>query len=456
MHADRLNNVPVARQLARTGLAMSGADLPPAVVEKIKILILDYLACCFEARDLPWSDQAMATITPLGEGSPIIGTAIRTSPLDAAFVNATMGHGLVREDMHAASICHLGVVVQPTLLALAGTNQYSGAQFMAAMTVGYETGARIGKALFNAELAKLYRPTGTVVPLGAALAGCHLLGLDESMATQAIAIAANTSSGLNQWPHNGGSEMYFHPAFAARNALTAVLLAKAGAFASEDIIEGEAGLFAAYGRRKLEEPIELFADGEFEIMAVYTKPAPACNFGQTPCQAALEAADHLDTDSSSIQQVTIRVPEASYLYPGCNAIGPFSNALQAKMSIQFSVAAVLANGAIAEANYGRIDDPEILRLVAATELHVDPELSRAFPAAQGAEVELTLKNGSRISRSLEDVIPATGAEVRSRFHAAATEKLGQAKANAIEDFVDGLENESDAGRLGALCALAAQ
>ena len=46
----------------------------------------------------------------------------------------------------------------------------------------------------------------------------------------------------------GGSEMYFHPGFAARNAVTAVELAEPGAYASETILEGEAGLFAAFAR----------------------------------------------------------------------------------------------------------------------------------------------------------------------------------------------------------------
>ena len=200
-----------------------------------------------------------------------------------------MGHGLVREDMHAASICHHGVVIWPTLLALSERTPLSGATFLAAAIIGYETGAQIGRALFTADLARLYRPTGLVAPLGAALAGSYALGLAEDAATSAIAIAANTSSGLNEWPRAGGSEMYFHPGFAARNAIAAIELAEAGARASETILEGEAGLFAAFRRQPAPADIRLFAGAEPEIMAVYNKPAPACNFAQTAAQAALRA-----------------------------------------------------------------------------------------------------------------------------------------------------------------------
>jgi 2-methylcitrate dehydratase PrpD len=44
---------------------------------------------------------------------------------------------------------------------------------------------------------------------------------------------------------NGGSEMYFHPGFASRNAISCIELAEAGAVASSDIIEGDAGQLAA-------------------------------------------------------------------------------------------------------------------------------------------------------------------------------------------------------------------
>jgi len=74
--------------------------------------------------------------------------------------------------------------------------------------------------------------------------------------------------------------MYFHPGFAARNAIAAIELAEAGAYASETILEGEAGLFAAYRREPAPAAIRLFGGRQPEIMAVYNKPAPACNFAQ--------------------------------------------------------------------------------------------------------------------------------------------------------------------------------
>jgi 2-methylcitrate dehydratase PrpD len=439
----------LARALARSALAVDLGRFDADVIAKAKICLLDFLSCAFEARNHPWSRQAIDIAREVRDGATIIGNRTLASPGDAAFANAVMGHGLVREDMHAASICHHGVVIWPTLLALSERAPLSGTNFLAAAIIGYETGAQIGRALFNADLARLYRPTGLVAPLGAALSGSFALGLGEDAATSAMAIAANTSSGLNEWPRAGGSEMYFHPGFAARNAIAAIELAEAGARASETILEGEAGLFAAFRRQPAPGEIKLFAGAEPEIMAVYNKPAPACNFAQTAAQTALRAARELGS-SEDIATISIRVPEAAARYPGCDSKGPFHNALQAKMSIPFSVAAVLARGALEEENYADIGDIRILGLVERIDLQTAPDFTAAFPASQGAEVMVGLRNGTTIRQRLDNVIAATPDEIRARFRQAASAVIGD-RARDLEELVDNCASLPDSRVIAARC-----
>lgn len=440
-------SISLARQIARDACAVSLDRFDDEVVAKARLCLLDFLSCALEALAHPWSQQAIALARPCDGGATVIGTERLATPADAAFANGVLGHGLVREDMHAASIAHHGVVIWPTLLALCERSGLSGARLLAAAIAGYETGATIGRALFNADLARLYRPTGLVGPIGAALAGSYALLLGEDSAVSAMAIAANTSSGLNEWPHHGGSEMYFHPGFAAANAVRAVELAEAGAFASETILEGEAGLFAAFRRGPPPSQLHLFA-GRPEIMAVYNKPAPACNFAQTASQAALRASRELGT-SEAIAAIAIRLPDAAIRYPGCDAKGPYRNALQAKMSIPFGVAAVLARGEIAETNYAAIDDAEIGRLIDLTDLHRDEAFTSAFPARQGAEIAVRLKNGKTVTSRLEDVVAATPEEVRARFLRAAAEAIGKEGAYRLAETVERCEQLADARTIPA-------
>ncbi|KYG20702.1 hypothetical protein SE92_10910 [Bradyrhizobium sp. AT1] len=443
--------VSLARQMARSVLALDIGYFGPEVIAKAKLCLLDFLSCAFEAGHHPWSRQAVA-IAQAGGGATIIGTSQLSSPADAAFANAVMGHGLVREDMHAASIAHHGVVIWPALLALSEQTPLRGATLLTAAVIGYETGARIGRALLTSDLARLYRPTGLVAPLGAALAGSFALDLSEDEATSAIAIAANTSSGLNEWPHAGGSDMYFHPGFAAGNAIKAVGLAAAGAFGSETIIEGEAGLFAAYRRQAAPDSIALFPDGECEIMAVYNKPVPACNFAQTAAQAALRVSHEL-ANTDEIDRIVIRASEAAVRYPGCDSMGPYRNALQAKMSIPFSVAATLARGEIEEENYSELGDTDIVRLVAVTELEAGAGFTAAFPGRQGAEVTVHLRGGRSIRHALPDVIAATPSDIRARFRSSATTVLGEDRAHRLEELIDDCEQLGNAGDIAAQCRL---
>jgi 2-methylcitrate dehydratase PrpD len=265
-----------------------------------------------------------------------------------------------------------------------------------------------------------------------------MLELSEDAGVSALGFAANATVGLNEWPVAGADDMFFHAGFAARNAVTAVELAELGALASETALDGRAGLFAALRRAGCACQVEPFSRDELEIFSVYHKPAPACNYAQTACQAALG----IGVDSRDISAVRVKCSAAAINYPGCNAPGPFERILQAKMSIHFCVAATLVRQSIEESNYRLLDDPEIARLTGVTTLEEDSEFSRAYPGAQGSEVIVTLRNGEVRSKRMPDLVPATPDEIRVRFrHSAGT------AAKPIEAMVDALEQLEDVGAL---------
>lgn len=440
---------PLLRQMVADADGLR--ELSPEIRAKAGLCLLDFLSCAIEAAPLPWSRQAAVIAAP-GDAATIIAGG-RSTAEDAAFTNAVAGHGLVREDMHAPSIAHLGVVVWPTLLALAEGRPVDGLALIRAAVLGYEIGGRLGRVVITPEVARLFRPTGIVGPLAAAFAGASLLGLDAETTCSAVALAANCSAGLNEWPRHGADEMYFHPGFAARNAIRSLALAQAGARASPTIVEGPAGTVAAYARRAAPERIALFPGGDAEILAVFNKPVPACNFAQSPCQAAIAALGEAGVDSRAIAAIRIDTYDAAINYPGCAHRGPFATPLQAKMSIVFGVAAALARGEIAEANYARLDDAEIQRLIGVTELCRDPALDAAFPAKQGTRVTLRLADGKAATHAMDDVAFADLALVARRFCAAAGETLGAERTAAILADVDRLDALPDAGRIVRACGI---
>lgn len=438
---------PLAVDLAHALLAAGPAELDAAVLDKAALCLADFLGAALASRDLPWSRQAAALATPAASGgASLVGRPGRWAVADAAFANGVMGHGLVREDMHAGSFSHLGVVIWPTLLALAEGHPASGQALLEAAVVGYEAGARLGRLAIDPEVARIHRPTGITGPVAAAMAGARLLGLDPDQAASALALAANAACGLNQWAHCGGTEMYFHAGSAARSALSAVLLARQGAFAAPDALDGAAGLLAALGRTA--GPVRPFRDGA-EILSVYHKPLPVCNFAQTATQAALQVARSAGFDAGAIEAVVVRVPVAAARYPGCDFRGPFAQPLQAKMSIQYCVAAALVHGAIAEAHFSVPAPDRVSALAARIGLEEDAVLSAAFPALQGAQVQVHA-GGQRFEARLEALVPASAAQVAARLHEAAALHLGTVRALALDAWLGGLRTAPRAGDLAAL------
>ncbi len=437
---------PLLDGIVADALAFDGRRLTPGIRAKARLCLLDFLSCAIEAAPLPWSRQAAAAAAPGSAATVVAGG--RASAEDAAFANAVAGHGLVREDMHAGSIAHLGVVVWPTLLALAEARPTDGTALIRAAVVGYELGGRLGRALVTPEVARLFRPTGLVGPPAAALAGAVLRGRDAATVASAVALAANCSAGLNEWPHHGADDMYFHPGFAVRDGLRALALAEAGARGSPTAVEG---LLAAFARAPAPARIALFPEGDVELLAVFNKPVPACNFAQSPCQAAVAALRQAGAEPGAVAGVRIETYAAALNYPGCTHPGPFRTPLQAKMSIPFGVAAALARGGIAEANYARLDDPEIARLIGVTELVRDADLDAAFPGRQGTRVTLRLADGRSVSHAMADVAFADLELVESRFTAAATAAFGAARAEELRLRVSRIEAETDVGALVRAC-----
>lgn len=440
-------HVPAAVRLAETLAAVDGDALPAAIVVKAKLALIDYLACAFESRGRAWCRQAveLAARSPAAAGaSSIVGVTDSVALDGAVLANAVLGHGLVRDDMHLGSISHLGVAVMPVALGLAELEQVDGRRLLAAITAGYEAGGRIGRAILDARVARIHRPTGITGPFAAAATAARLLRLDVPATASGLSLAANTTGGFNEWAASGGDEMFFHAGLAARNGLTAARLAHLGARASADAIDGPAGLLAAFGKRGA-TGFETAAG--FELEHVFFKQVPACNYAQSPAQAARALAARHAPAVDDIERVTVRVSRAAADYPGCDARGPFTRELQAKMSIQYNVAAVLATGAFDAASYEPERNPAIGALARRVGLVVDAALTRAYPARQAAEVAVRLRDGRELGERVGDVEPADAALVQRRFTQAAEAVIGAAGTERLLDFVDRLESSANAGEL---------
>lgn len=100
------------RELAQFISDIEYEDLTSQVVEKAKGLILDQLGCQLAFATLPWNKavyQYILNKTGFKGESTIVYYGLKTTVEDAAFANATFGHGFEMDDTEMHSLTHPGV-----------------------------------------------------------------------------------------------------------------------------------------------------------------------------------------------------------------------------------------------------------------------------------------------------------------------------------------------------------
>lgn len=446
--------ITTARKAAQTAVALGRREPDAETKRKVGLVLLDFVGCCMEVVRSPIGAAARAYGESHGGAREAHqwGVEQKVSAECAALANGILGHGLIREDMHVPSGTHPGVVILPAMLALAERERLSGASLLRGIATGYHLMGALGVAARTGLTNRRFRPLGISGPFGAAAGAVAATGADEDTATHALALAANFAAGMNQWPWSGGQDIYVHAGMAARNGLVAYDLARAGVKASEDILEGEDGLFAAIGSGPTACVVLLERlEGPNGLLEVTHKPAPGCNYVQTAAAVALRLHAKLGASGTgSIRRIVISTFQAARSYPGCDSTGPFSRLEQSKMSFQYAIGAALRFGRLDNDVYSRYEDAELQRLIALTELRVDPVFERRTLPRQPGRVEVELANGERLAGDLDDVPWLDATAVRDRFDAVARPVLGAADTQRLFALVDDLWQQDDTSELFGL------
>jgi 2-methylcitrate dehydratase PrpD len=379
----------ISRQLADYISSTDIAQLPDDLVLESKLRVLDALSTALVSGHLPVPSVALAVAAASGGSGTVIGQPDTTAPADAAFVNATLINGRTQDDFLAKS--HPGAVVLPAAFAAGEVAHASGADLLAAVIAGYDVTARA--YLGGPTMLPAFRATGVAGTIGAAAAAARALKLTSEQTTHALGCAAVFASGFGAGFRAGTMDVKLNVGMASRNGVTAALLARAGATATDLAFEGKSGFYEAFART-VEYADRAVTDLGTRYMLTDTvyKEYPVCIFVQTPVVAAKSLRDDHDINAADIRRVTITVSEPTYTNPGFTNQAPFTSALQARVSARFCVSAALLGRPIDDFDfYDRFDDPDILALMDRIDLELDP--------AAGDSVTVAIDLGSDIVRA---------------------------------------------------------
>jgi 2-methylcitrate dehydratase PrpD len=419
---------------------LSLGDIPPEVLAKTKVRLLDCLGTGLAARGLRVPGIAQAFVGDNRGPATILGRNERVPAIDAAFVNATLINGRSEDDFLQKS--HPGALTIPSALAVSEEMSLSGADVLVSLVAGYEIVGRV--YMGGPTMLPRFRASGVAGTVGAAATASRLMRLDVTGVMNALGCAAVFAHGFGQGFLSGTTEVKLNVGMASRNGLTAATLARLGATASPYAFEGEAGFYRAFSNTVADIAAATRDLGKhFLIEDTVYKECPVCIFTQTPVALARSIASQVDVED--IERVTIRAPELTYSNPGFTNVAPYKTHLQAVVSARFCAAAALLGKPVETHDfYDETENREVLAL--AEKIHLESRPSDS----ERVDIEVVQRNGEVRAGGIEhDTLFPTPEKVLAKFRRL-TSPLAGVPGDRIIDTVMNLEKLADIRELTAL------
>lgn len=435
-------------RLARYALGTTLKDLPPDVRVEARRAFLNIFGCMLGGARHETVDVADAALGPFSGTGPstLIGRGRTADPLHATLINCLASSVHSFDDTHALAIVHPSGPVAAALLAVSEQRRVSGAEFLAAFTLGIGTVCRVSMALSVAPARSTiaWSQTGIVGGLGAALAVGKVLGLDEAGMRRAIGIAASQAAGMRVM--HGTMTTALMPAQAAQTGLQAALLAAHGFTASLVSLEGRYGYLSVFAE-DAHLPYLLDDFGErFELLRNTYKPYPCGIVIHPILDACLQLKRHHTLDHRDIDRVTVKAsPSAMALTDRRNAMDEF----QTHVSLYHWVAVAFIRGTARTTDMLTevARDPVIVgfqdRITAVRDEAIAPD---------AAEVTVTLRDGRKLTQRIEHCIgsesqPMTDVQLEEKFLDLAEISIGVDRGRKLLAACRSIETAPDVGAI---------
>jgi 2-methylcitrate dehydratase PrpD len=377
----------------------------------------------------------------------IFGTDRKTSALDAAFVNGTASHALDYDDFSQPMGGHQSVPLVAPLFALAEERRLSGARLIESYVVGVETEVRLARAVNFYHYDRGWHPTATLGVFGTAAAVGHMIGLDETKLTVALAIAASLASGVKA--NFGTMVKPLHIGHCGRNGLLAAFLAESGFDANPAALEHNQGFLNAFNG-----PGNFDADLLFENWANPLEvTSPTMGLKQFPCCGSTHPA--VSMMLALRQEEGVREPDVEIMphrrrLPHTDNPDPRTT-LAAKFSVQYAVSRALLDGAVRLQHFegNAHQDPAIREIMGRATARPHPDMPDDAADQFGAEVRVTLRDGRILSRRVDALIgrggdnPMSSEELWEKFYDCGRRSLPKQDILPLFERLESLEKVND-------------
>ena len=450
-------------KIARFGLEWTYDRLPDDVRHMAKRCLLDAIGCAIGGHVAKGRAICEKVVLEMG-GAPeasIIGSGRKTSTYNAALVNAFMVRYLDYNDLGGGG--HNSDAI-PAILAVAEHEKRNGADFLTALVLSYELGARWMRFLFTGDMTADYKRItgrgwcpdvrgGLNVPPSLGL----LMGMNEEQIASAIGATIVRSLPSNHLDANDEEFVMAKNLRFGHVACDAILycrLAKEGFTGPRRAFEGEFG-FDLIVNGGPGEADELVAEPDrFDILENSFKPLCVNFTTQSGVQSTIALCKEHDIHPDDVESVKIvccarearHTTYAAKKYP--------RNGESADHSLHFANALAIIERGFGPKSFleSKFTDPQVLDLIE----RIDFEVNEDWPGFcdSGGSV-ITLKDGRVVEKFLEAphghyTDPLSDGELETKFSEMALEHYSQSQVDELISTIWNADKLSEMSELTQL------
>ena len=369
--------------LAGFALGEKFENLPPSVVEKSKLLILDGVGLALAAAREDFALKTIRALRLLGQGTDatVIGAEEKVPVSSAPLLNGMLIHAFDFDDTHHPLVIHNTSVVMPAALAVSEWLGLSGKDFITACAVGFEVSLRVARGTrVHAIHGRGYHPTAICGVFGGAAAAGRLLGLNISnspmrLAWQGVKVRATWSGNPTAVGPNAFSPVGHPMAQSSALCWRAKVLPR-----PPTALEGSKGFYATHvgeGNFSVQSALDGIGQ-DWELNRVEFKPYPCAGALQATVRACVNLHNRfilmptisLTSNAACAWAIDRREQGGEQVFSQHSPQGDYG----AHFSTPFIAAVALLKGRLALADFDgdALKDPAVLKLSAKSRREDDP------------------------------------------------------------------------------------
>jgi aconitate decarboxylase len=411
---------PVIDKIIAHLARVASGGVPEAARAAAKMFIADTLGVGIAGAGAPWRREVldMATASGGAAEASVWGTGERLPLAQAAMVNAYQVHSQEFDCVHEHAVVHPMAAILPPLLGWSErAGGISGETLLHAAIAGVDMAVTLG--LCSRAPMRFFRPANCG-GFGAVAGLALLAGLDGTQTRDALGIYYGQCAGTMQAHVEASPQLAMQMGFAARNAVTAIELARRGMPGPRAPISGQFGYFALFDGTADPAPFDQLSQA-WRICELSHKPWPSGRATHGGIDGLLRLIARHGIKPEQVGAGRFLVPPLTHRLVG-RPPQPEMSVAYARLCLAYVGAVSLRHGTVGLGDFTpkALSDPDTL--VLAECLSVIPDANPDPNALAPVSVELKLVDGRTVACDVADVLgsparPLSPAAARAKFDA---------------------------------------